>query len=43
LVDPYRPLLIECYRLEEGAARAEGARIVGDDNNVFRTVPLDNI
>ena len=43
MVDPVGPLLIKCYRLEERATRAESAGIVGDDKDLFRTVPLDNI
>ena len=43
-VDPVGPLLIECYRLEEGAVLgAEGAQILRDDNDAFGTVPLDDI
>src|SRR5205807_455806 len=43
LVESYLPLLIECGGLEEGAVVAEGAYIVGDGNNLFRTVPLHDI
>jgi len=43
LVDPVGPLLIKCYRLEERATRAESARIVGDDKDLFRALPLDHI
>jgi len=43
LVDPVGPLLIECDRLEELAARAEGARSLRDNKNFFDTVPLDDI
>jgi hypothetical protein len=42
LVDAYRPKIIECYRLEEFAARAEGAWIVRDDLDAFRTVPVND-
>ena len=31
------------YRLEEGAARAEGARSRRDDLDAFRTVPIEDI
>ena len=31
------------YRLEVGAARAEGARSLWDDKDGFGTVPLDDI
>ena len=37
LIDPRsEPKVILCYRLEVGAARAEGARIVRDDLDAFR-------
>ena len=43
MVDPIGPLLIECDRLEEFAARTEGARIGGDNMYAFGTVPFDDI
>jgi hypothetical protein len=43
LVDPYRPKVIECYRLEQGAVLAESAQRLRDDHDFFGTVPLDNI
>src|SRR5205823_11423584 len=43
LVEPYRSKVIECYRLEKLAARAEGARSLRDDKDGFPTVPLDDI
>jgi hypothetical protein len=42
LEEPHRPLFIECYCLEEGAARTEGARRVRDDNNAFGTEPVED-
>ena len=43
MVDPVGPLLIECDRLEELAARAEGARSLWDHKDGFGTVPLNDI
>src|SRR5439155_26142414 len=43
LVDSIGPLLIESDRLEELAARAEGARSLRDDKDGFGTAPLNNI
>ena len=43
MVESYLPLLIECDGLEEGTVVAKGAYIVGDGNNLLRTVPLHDI
>ena len=43
LIDPYRPKVIECDRLEKFAARAEEARILRDHKHRFGTVPLDDV
>ena len=43
MVDAVGTLLVESDRLEESAARAEGARSLRDDKHVFGTVPLDDI